>query len=140
MGLYLCVFENGAGDEEVDGVEVGSYEDFKVFRETISGKLENGKWGERFPVLMTHSDSDGVWSPSEAAALEDELSTIQRDLSQLPPVPLDSGWQGEVARRIALVPESLLQCFIDVDGELLVERLIGLARVARQSNSEIWFQ
>ena len=39
MGLYLCVFE---GDEELDGLEIGSYADFNVVREYIVRQLEDG--------------------------------------------------------------------------------------------------
>jgi hypothetical protein len=35
---------------------------------------------------------------------------------------------------------SLLQCFIDVDGEPLVDRLVGLCREAQRVQRDIWFQ
>jgi hypothetical protein len=31
MGLYLCVFADAATDEELEGVEVGGYDDFDLF-------------------------------------------------------------------------------------------------------------
>lgn len=37
MSLYLCVFK---GDEELEGVEVGSYEDWKAFVHTVCESLE----------------------------------------------------------------------------------------------------
>ena len=37
MGLYLCVFDN---DDELEGVEVGSYSDFDFFRSTVTELLE----------------------------------------------------------------------------------------------------
>lgn len=39
MGLYLCVFE---GDDELDGVEVGSYADFGAFRSAVATHVEGG--------------------------------------------------------------------------------------------------
>ena len=67
MGLYLCVFED---ERELEGVEVGSYEDFHVFRATVSELLENKKSGERFPILMLHADDAGEWSADEALLLQ----------------------------------------------------------------------
>ena len=39
MGLYLCVFDE---DEELEGVEVGSYSDFEFFRSSVTELLEQG--------------------------------------------------------------------------------------------------
>ena len=66
MGLYLCIFASDLDDEEIDGVEVGAYDDFDLLRTTVAQQLEAGHWGSRFPVLMSHPDSDGEWSPKEA--------------------------------------------------------------------------
>ncbi len=71
MGLYLAVFDD---DEELEGVEVGSYDDFSWFRNTIVDRLEEGVAGSRFPTLIKHSHCDGQWSPSEAVALKVELA------------------------------------------------------------------
>ena len=48
MGLYLCVFEADDIDNELEGVEVGGYDDFGRLRETVSDRLEEGKWGSRW--------------------------------------------------------------------------------------------
>lgn len=140
MGLYLCVFRDDATDEEVEGVEVGSYADFHRFRETVAGRLEPDGWGTRFPVLMGHDDSDGTWSPEEAARLESELLTIADAFAALPPVAFDADWQLDLARRDGIEPGSLLESFIDVDGEPLLERLIELARTSSDTREPIWFQ
>jgi hypothetical protein len=84
VGLYLCVFASPADDDELEGVEVGSNDDFHVLRATVADQLENGRWASRFPVLMSHSDSDGDWSPEEAATLGRELRTIETELRALP--------------------------------------------------------
>src|SRR5206468_1590548 len=60
MSLYLCIFR---GDEEIEGVEVGSYADFGRFRDTVAEKLEDGRQGSRFPLLQLHPDSEGEWDP-----------------------------------------------------------------------------
>jgi hypothetical protein len=139
MGLYLCVFAAGDGDEELDGVEVGSYEDFDRFRGAV-GALEPDGWGSRFPVLQLHTDSDGVWTPEEAVSLELELLTIASELSGLPAEPFPPGWQSDVARRFGITPLSLRDCFIDVDAEPLLDRLIALARLAATHHLPILFQ
>ncbi len=139
MGLYLCVFAEGGLDEEIEGVEVGSYDDFDRFRRAV-GELEPGDWGSRFPVLMLHEDSDGTWSPDEAVALEKELLTIASELEKLPPREFPEGWQAESARTFGVVPTTLRDCFIDVDGEPLLDRLLQLARIAGEKRLPIWFQ
>ena len=42
MGLYISIFD---GDDELDGVEVGPYRDFKTFRDVVTKHLEDGKAG-----------------------------------------------------------------------------------------------
>ena len=137
MGLYLCIFD---GDDELDGVEVGAYADFGALRDAIQDHLEGGKPGARFPVFMRHSDCDGEWTPAEAALLQVELATIADELSRLPPAPLGEGWQRSVARSLGLVPKNLCECFFDVDGEPLLERLSGLCKRAVQRGLPILFQ
>lgn len=137
MGLYLTVFRD---EDELEGVEIGSYADFNFFRDQVVGKLEGGKPGTRFPRLILHSDCDGVWTPAECLELEQELRTIQAELRDLPPVPLPRDWQADVARSLGLRAINLDECFFDVDGEPLTDRLIGLARIAQDSGEEVLFQ
>jgi len=47
MGLYLAVFD---GQEELDGFEIGSYNDFDQFREKIAQTLEGEERGNLYPV------------------------------------------------------------------------------------------
>lgn len=141
MGLYLCVFSSEAGDDEIDGVEVGSYDDFHDFRLAVAQGLENGQWGSRFPVLMSHPDSDGEWSPADAIALAGELQIIETEFAALPARrPAAGSWQDGVARSLGLAPKTLRECFIDVDGELLLERLRELALTAVKLDAPISFQ
>jgi hypothetical protein len=137
MGLYLCVFD---GDDDVAGVDVGAYSDFDHFRETIANALESRRPGSRFPTLMLHSDCDGEWSVDECNKLVQELNQLSRDAAQLSPVPFRDNWQSSVADREGLRPKSLLESFIDVDGECLVERLAGLCSIAIERGLPITFQ
>jgi hypothetical protein len=140
MGLYLCVFADDAADEELEGVEVGAYDDFNLLRQAVADRLEPAGWGSRFPVLMLHADSDGIWNPQEAGRLEAELLIIASEFARLPPIPFQPSWQEIVAKQLGLQPRSLLQCFIDVDGEPLVDRVVGLCREAQRTRRDIWFQ
>jgi hypothetical protein len=141
MGLYLCVFASARDDDEIGGVEVGSYDDFHVFRVTVAERLEGGRWGSRFPVLMSHADSDGSWSVEEAAALGRELRVIEEELATLPATGFEPhSWQGEVAAALGIDPSNLGECFIDVDGEPLLGRLRSLVDVAVERERPISFQ
>jgi hypothetical protein len=137
MGLYLCVFD---GDDEVEGVEVGYYEDFGTLRDVVCERLEGGVAGSEFPVLMHHSDCDGIWSASEAQALQKELERISVELGGLAPVALPSGWKQNVAKSIGISPTNLSECFFDVDGEPLLKRMIGLCACAVDRRLPILFQ
>jgi hypothetical protein len=140
MGLYLCVFAGEDDDVEIDGVEVGGYDDFHRFRVAVNEHLETVSWGSRFPVLMNHRDSDGIWTTDEAAALVVELRTIAEEMGRFPPVELPPGWQRETAQERGLKPMSLDETFFDIDGEPLLDRLVDLARVAVETRQPIWFQ
>ena len=140
MGLYLAVFASADVDDELDGVEVGSYADFNRLREYVTGHLEGKVYGARFPTLLMHVDSDGTWSAEEAGRLERELREIQAEFAQLPPMPFAEGWQQDAARRLGVRPATLADSFIDVDGEPLLDRLLALAALAHGKGLDIWFQ
>lgn len=137
MGLYLAVFD---GDEEIEGVQVGLYADFTFFRNMVTNELEGGKVGSEFPTLELHSDCDGFWSVEETISLENELKDIRREFEKRPPVEFNSGWQKDVAKSLGIVPTRLLECFIDVDGESLLERIIGLCKISQKYQLPILFQ
>jgi hypothetical protein len=137
MGLYLCVFD---ADREVEGVEVGRYDDFAYFRDLIVRRLEGGRPGSKFPHLILHHDSDGEWSVSECVELKEELRSISQAFREMPAISPRAGWQSEVAALLGLRSQSLFECLIDVDGEPLLERLMDLCDVAIQSGSPVLFQ
>ena len=137
MGLYLCIFDL---DQEIDGVDVGHYSDFGVFRQTVSAELEEEHAGARFPTLMLHSDCDGQWSVEQCRQLEGELNVIADAFRVLPPRAFSSEWQASLAKQLGLRPTSLADSFIDVDGEPLIERLIELASLAKDRDLPILFQ
>jgi hypothetical protein len=137
MGLYLCIFD---GDDEIDGVDVGAYSDFGVFRNAVRTHLESGYAGAKYPTLMLHSDCDGEWTVEDCKVLEAELEQIGARFKELPAEGFEAEWQKSVAKSLGLKPGSLYDCFIDVDGEPLVERLIYLCRLAQKHGKPILFQ
>ena len=137
MGLYLCIF-NQSG-EELEGVEVGHYDDFGVFRYVVAEAIER-KGLMHCPVLLNHSDCDGEWKSVEARELLSELNRIEEALKHYPAIDYNSEWKKEVARRYGIRPKTLLDCFFDVDGEPLVERLQQLAKTSIETDQPILFQ
>ena len=136
MGLYLCVFR---GEEELDGVEVGSYEDFEAFRDEARGL--DRRLFRRFGTLRVAITPTTAWSPREAARLERELTALGEALRGLPPRPLPAeGWKAEVARQRGIAPVSRYDCFFDLEGDPLVARLLDLCRLATAQRQPILFQ
>lgn len=113
MGLYLCVFD---GEEELDGVEVGHYADFNGLRSYVSGKLEGGSQGTKFPLFMLHADSDGEWDVDELPGRKEEIGVIADQMKSRPRVPFISEWQRKVAHTNGLAPSNAYESFVDVDG------------------------
>ena len=136
MSLYLCVF---AGNREVDGIDAGSYADFNAWRAAIVREL-GASAHDRFPTVLTHADCDGEWSPRDCARLAGELAAIAAGLKARPPVGFPTAWQRAVARPAGLEPRNAFECFIDVDGEFLVDRLQCLAAIAVEQRLPILFQ
>lgn len=136
MGLYLAVFDDLV---ELDGVEVGLYQDFKEFRDAVVTNLEPSGAGSLFPTLILHSDSDGEWSFGESGTLRIELIEISKKFRLLPPYALETNWKVSTAKQLGLKFDSLYDCFFDVDGEPLLERLIRLTALSEQKKLPISF-
>ncbi|HEY1246949.1 MAG TPA: Imm70 family immunity protein [Hyphomicrobiaceae bacterium] len=139
MGLVLCVYDDPEAGDDLDGFQVGSYSDFGAWRDFICAQLENGQWGSRFPTLMMHSDCDGEWSAEECTVLKRELQTIRSEMEKLPVVRFHARWQQQVAEEFGLVPRSALDCFINVDGETLVDAILRLVDLAVRVRKPIAF-
>lgn len=136
MGLYLCVFR---GDEELDGVDVGSYDDFERFRN--EARARDGRVFRRYGTLRVHVSPTTHWSPRAAARLASELTALREVLRREPPRPFPpESWQAAVAAERGLAPASLADCFLDVDGEPLFDRMLQLCRVAVEAREPILFQ
>lgn len=138
MSLYLCVFDEDGND--LDGVDCGLYADFGAFRDAVHRHLETGEWGCRFPTLMLHSDCEGVWSPDELSLLLDELKEIDSSFKRLPVQDFNSDWQEDLAKRMGWKPRNLAECFIDVDCEPLLERLLSICKFGIKRGLPVEFQ
>lgn len=137
MGLYLTIFD---GDDELEGVEIGSYSDYDVFIQAVIKSVEGGDKGSVCPTLVLHHDSDGEWSSQEARHLLSELLKIKETFMAMPPVPHESKWVAQVLDEVGLKPSNAYESFIDVDGELLIDRLVGLAELSISKELPILFQ
>jgi hypothetical protein len=139
MGLYLCIFD---GEEELEGVEVGSYSDFGFFRKTVAQMLEDGKQGSKYPALQEHSDSDGEWIPNQCNVLVDELNEIGEAFKRLPPIKFEPNtWQSERIQSGEIsLPKNLYESFFDVNDEPLIGRIIELAKISQEKRLPILFQ
>jgi hypothetical protein len=137
MSLYLCIFDD---DEEIDGVEIGAYSDFATFRRVIAEQLESHRPGSRFPILMLHSDCDGEWTVEDCESLQNELDAIVTELKNLPARDFFTEWQKNVAKKHGIKPANLYECFIDIDGEPMFDRLGDLVKLARRKKLPILFQ
>jgi len=137
MGLYLCIFD---GNKDVAGVDVGPYADYNALRDYITGELEAGKPGSKFPTFVLHSDCDGEWSVVQCEMLNCELSAIATALKQQPAIMFVSDWQKLVAKSVGINPQNAFESFIDADGEFLLERLQSLVASALERRLPIQFQ
>jgi hypothetical protein len=136
VGLYLCVFRD---DEELFGIDVGSYDDFEKFRDTA--RARDGRVFRRYGALRMHVSPTAHWSPRDAARLAAELGRLREALRREPPRPFPPGsWQAELAAERGLAPASLADCFFDVDGVSLFDGLLELCRLALEAKQPILFQ
>lgn len=138
MGLYLTVFDEN--DEELEGVEVGFYLDYDLFIQNVINEVEGGVQGSVCPVLTSHHDSDGEWNAAEAIILRVELVKISEVFKSKPPVKPNSAWVEEVMASNDLEPANAYESFIDIDGEVLIERLIELTDLSIKTGYPILFQ
>ena len=131
MSLYLTIFD---GDEEVTGWVVGHYSDFEYFRDVIAVKLR----AEDYPVLMTHSDCDGEWTPTQLPQLRRELELIGERFKQLPAEQPQGAFEHTAEFRRGA--QSLYDCFHNIDGERVFEALIALCDEGIRCDRPILFQ
>ncbi len=138
MGLYLAIFDED--ENELEGVEVGSYSDYDVLIQAVIKHVEGGRRGSVCPTLVMHHDSDGEWSSKESKILLAELAKIKELFLDTAPVAYESKWVGQVLDDVGIEPSNAFESFIDVDGEFLIDRLIELAELSISTGHPILFQ
>lgn len=138
MGLYLCVFDDE--ENELDGLEMGTYSDYNHFLDVVTELVEKGEKGSVCPTLTLHHDSDGVWEPGECKLLESELNVIETQFKKALPQAFTKEWRSDIAKEIGLKPNNLYESFIDVNGDFIIGRLKELCDLAIDKNSPICFQ
>ncbi|MGF6907223.1 Imm70 family immunity protein [Fusobacterium sp. PH5-44] len=138
MGLYLCIFDNN--EEEIEGMEIGRYEYFGMFRDRVATYIENDEWGSICTTLMSHSDCDGIWTPEDCKHLLKELELIKNKFKQLPIDKEVKTYKLAILFNHDVTPKNLYECFVDTDGENLIERLEDLCKISIESGLDIEFQ
>ena len=115
---------------ELDAVQTATEDDFMFFRDSVHLALEDGKFASHYPILLKTFYSD--WAIEDVPELERELIEIGAIFSKMAPNPPDENWRRKL-RISGRLPASLAEVFVTSDGSPLIERLIKLARTARQN-------
>ncbi len=149
MGLYLCIFDEYG--EDICGVEVGLYQYFGVFRDTVNQytnkgllslfmKSDHKTFSSQMPTLLKHSDCDGSWSVQDCKLLKAELEEIKQVFLEEPPSSKIISSKQDIFQFFGVKPQNLFECFIDSDCEFLIDRMIELCDLAMERNRPILFQ
>lgn len=140
MSLYLCVFDfSDTYENEIMGVEVGSYAYFNVFRDCISKYVENDRRGSKCPYIMNHNDSTGVFTPEDCKNVLHELSLIKNVFLNIP-TNNDIIEQNSHLLQDKNLCENLADLFVDIDGCNLIEQLELICKCSIKTNLNVYFQ
>jgi hypothetical protein len=118
---------------ELAECDMGAYSDFGAFRDLVAKHLDPA----RFPILMDHSDCDGVWPLADIPRLERELRTIAEAFKGLPPEEPVGGLEFAAEYRVGA--RTLYDCVHVVSGENTFEALLALCGRAREFQRPITF-
>ena len=110
------------------GGEIGSASFFTAFFSTIVVRLENGRWGSRFPVVMNQL-YNGQVAPDHAANAKRELQSIRTELRQFSPADVVWDFEDLSARppwgdNIAAHIRDLSNYFVTSTGRNLIDLLL----------------
>jgi len=104
--------------------EIGSSDFFHSFFSTILVRLENNRWGSRFPVLMNHLYTRNLSSDLSTEARQ-ELKNIEIELAAFPPDEivwdfedrsLSPPWKNDISEQIT----NLSNYFVTSNGKQLI--------------------
>ncbi|UFH59486.1 Imm70 family immunity protein [Sulfurovum mangrovi] len=112
-------------------IEFGYSETLYSWFSTICYKLEDGKWGSRFPIVMNHLyfDEEAGVNYEQIEKFREEIITIKNEFSKL--APADAVWSFE--DNILEIPknmpninyntDNLQNFYISNSGQTIFERL-----------------
>ena len=123
---------------------IGTADFLHAFFSTVCGRLENGKWGSRFPHLMNEL-YQGVLPVKHLAAGTEELSQIKQELAQFAPDQviwdiddrsLTPPWGDNISDDIT----DLSNYFVTSEGEDFLSVFAAALDKAQQRNASLKFQ
>lgn len=123
---------------------IGTADFLHTFFSTVCGRLENGKWGSRFPHLMNEL-YQGVLPVKHLAAGTEELSQIKQELAQFAPDQviwdiddrsLTPPWGDNISDDIT----DLSNYFVTIEGEDFLSVFAAALDKAQQRNASLKIQ
>lgn len=123
---------------------IGTADFLHAFFSTVCGRLENGKWGSRFPHLMNEL-YQGVLPVKHLAAGTEELSQIKQELAQFAPDQviwdiddrsLTPPWGDNISNDIT----DLSNYFVTSEGEDFLSVFAAALDKAQQRNASLKIQ
>ena len=123
---------------------IGTADFLNAFFSTVCGRLENGKWGSRFPHLMNEL-YQGVLSVKHLTAGTEELSQIKQELAQFAPDQviwdiddrsLTPPWGDNISEDIT----DLSNYFVTSEGEDFLSVFAAALDKAQQRNAPLKIQ
>lgn len=123
---------------------IGTADFLNAFFSTVCGRLENGKWGSRFPHLMNEL-YQGVLPVKHLAAGTEELSQIKQELAQFAPDQviwdiddrsLTPPWGDNISEDIT----DLSNYFVTSEGEDFLSVFVAALDKAQQRNAPLKIQ
>ena len=123
---------------------IGTADFLNAFFSTVCGRLENGKWGSRFPHLMNEL-YQGVLPVKHLAAGTEELSQIKQELAQFAPDQviwdiddrsLTPPWGDNISDDIT----DLSNYFVTIEGEDFLSVFAAALDKAQQRNASLKIQ
>ena len=123
---------------------IGTADFLHAFFSTVCGRLENGKWGSRFPHLMNEL-YQGVLPVKHLAAGTEELSQIKQELAQFAPDQviwdiddrsLTPPWGDNISDDIT----DLSNYFVTSEGEDFLSVFAAALNKAQQRNASLKIQ
>ena len=123
---------------------IGTADFLHAFFSTVCGRLENGKWGSRFPHLMNEL-YQGVLPVKHLAAGTEDLSQIKQELAQFAPDQviwdiddrsLTPPWGDNISDDIT----DLSNYFVTIEGEDFLSVFAAALDKAQQRNASLKIQ